>query len=268
VVIASKDPNPLVAGRGINMLKEAGIEVESGLMDEENKALNEIFFHYMKTKRPFVIMKSAMSADGKTATHTFDSKWITNAQSRKFVHETRNRVSGIMVGVNTVIKDNPRLNVRLENQPVSNPTPIILDNLGEMPLDSKLLSGDVRPIVAVTTDAPKDTLEALEQKGANVITVKAKNGLIDLDNLMDVLGEMKIDSILLEGGSCVNDSAFKEGIVQSYHMFIAPKIIGGKHALTPVGGSGFKTVDESVKLTRQSITEFGEDILVIYKVGG
>ncbi len=268
VVIASLDPNPLVAGRGIKMLKDAGIEVESGLMDSENKALNEIFFHYISTKRPFVIVKSAMSADGKTATHAFDSKWITNERSRQEVHAIRNRVSGIMVGVNTVIKDNPRLNVRLEHQPVSNPVPIILDNLCETPLESTLLNSETTPIVAVTKYAPKDRFNALKKKGADVLTIKDKDGLIDLESLMDTLGEKGIDSILLEGGSAVNDSAFKAGIVQRYYVFIAPKIIGGKDALTPVGGTGFKTIDECVKLKRTSITEIGEDILVTYKVGG
>ena len=268
VVIASKDPNPLVAGKGIKMLKDAGIEVKSGVLDTKNKALNEIFFHYITTKRPFVIMKSAMSADGKTATRTYDSKWISNDKSRKFVHKLRNRVSAIMVGSNTLIKDNPRLNVRLENTEVSHPIPIILDNAATIPLDSHVLNGPIDPIVVVNAHADASKIKALKDKGADIVVMEADNGNFDLNILMDKLGVKGIDSILLEGGSTLNEGAFKAGIVQKYYVFIAPKIIGGKDALTPVGGRGFDTVNESIPLKRDTIEFFDEDILVIYSVGG
>ncbi len=268
VVIASKDPNPLVGGNGIQMLKDAGIEVESGLMDEENRALNEIFFHYIEKKRPFVIVKTAMSADGKIATHTFDSKWISNEKSRKFVHTLRNRVSGILVGINTLIKDDPRLNVRLDKDKVSNPIPIILDTKARTPLDANVLKSSVHPLIIVSRHAPEERLRALKQAGAQIIKVPETSHGVDLNFLMDRLGEREIDSLLIEGGSTVNDSAFKAGIVNRYYAFIAPKIIGGKAALSPVGGEGFDTIKESVSLKRESITLYDEDILVVYSVGG
>ncbi len=269
VVIASKDPNPLVAGRGIKTLEDAGITVESGLLDKENKRLNEIFFHYIPTKRPFVIMKTGMSADGKTATRTFDSKWITNSQSRQYVHKLRHRVAAIMVGVNTVINDDPMLTVRLEGEAVKDPVPIILDTLGDIPLQANVFKNpSTTPIVAVTDKADPSKVKSLKKNGVTVIAVDEKDGDVDLEKLMAILGEKGIDSILLEGGSAVNDSAVRANILNKYYAFIAPKIIGGEQALSPVGGKGVDTVAESLHLVRESIETFEDDTLIIYRVGG
>ncbi|MFP4079013.1 MAG: bifunctional diaminohydroxyphosphoribosylaminopyrimidine deaminase/5-amino-6-(5-phosphoribosylamino)uracil reductase RibD [Candidatus Izemoplasmataceae bacterium] len=269
VVIASKDPNPLVAGRGIEKLEKAGIVVESGLLDKENRKLNEIFFHFIRTKRPFVIMKSAMSADGKTATRTFDSKWITNRESRQFVHKLRHRVAAVMVGANTVINDDPLLTVRLEDKVVKHPTPIILDTCGEVPTSANAFKNPhTTPVVAVTKKAPEKKIQAFRDHGAKVLIVDEREGEVDLLKLMDTLGENGIDSILLEGGSAVNDSAVRSRILSKYYAFIAPKLIGGEQALSPVGGKGYDTVAESLTLTRESIETFDDDVLIVYKVGG
>ncbi len=268
VVLASKDPNPLVSGRGVKALKEAGIEVETGVLDEENRRLNEIFFHYIVHKKPFVVLKTAMSADGKTATKTGDAKWITNEQSRRFVHELRHRVHAIMVGAGTVIADNPLLTARLPNKKVRHPVRIVLDTFAETPLDSNVLkhADTTRTIVAITNSAPNKRVDALKEQGADVWTTPEKDGHVDLRALVKKLGEEGIDSVLLEGGSFVNDSAFKAGIIQRLHLFIAPKILGGENAYTPVGGTGVDTVAESVALKRKSIETFEEDVLITYDV--
>lgn len=268
VVIASNDPNPLVSGRGVKELQDAGIEVESGLLEEENKRLNEIFFHYIVKGRPFVILKTAMSADGKTATKTGDAKWITNEKSRRFVHELRHRVQAIMVGVKTVIADNPLLTARLPNKKVRHPIRIVLDTCAETPLESNVLKNteSTRTIVAVTKGANEENIEALKRKGAEVWVMPTKDGHVDLQALVKALGEESIDSVLLEGGSFVNDSAFKAGIIQRFHLFIAPKIIGGDAAFTPVGGIGVNTVAEGAKLKRTNMETFDEDVLITYDV--
>lgn len=264
VVIGLEDPNPLVAGKGIRILKDAGIEVVTGVLEQENRKLNEIFLKYITTKLPFVIMKTAMTLDGKIATRTNQSKWITGEISRKHVHELRHRVSGIMVGIGTVLADNPSLTTRLEGGTGKDPIRIIVDSSGSIPLDSKVLNTESKgeTIVALTDRVEKNKIEKLREKGTSLIITPSKEGRVDLSFLMKKLGERKIDSILLEGGSRLNYSALEEGLVDKVNMFIAPKIIGGDTAKTPVGGLGKAHMSEAINLKHVDVHSFGDDIMI------
>ncbi|KMT21003.1 bifunctional diaminohydroxyphosphoribosylaminopyrimidine deaminase/5-amino-6-(5-phosphoribosylamino)uracil reductase RibD [Clostridium cylindrosporum] len=262
VVIGSLDPNPLVAGNGIKKLKEAGIEVEAGVLESECNELNEVFMKYIVSKKPFVVMKCAMSLDGKIATSYGESKWITGEASRGDVHETRNELSGIMVGVNTVIKDNPELTCRIENG--RNPVRIIVDSTLRIPLESKVVTEvyKAKTIIATTKKASEDKIKILEDKGVTILIVNLKNDKVDLNDLMIKLGELKIDSILLEGGATLNFSALDEGIVDKVQMYIAPKIIGGEMSKTPVGGNGIEALKDAYKLRNLTTRVLGDDILI------
>ena len=262
VVIASLDPNPLVAGAGVKKLIDAGIEVVVGVLDEENKKLNEVFMKYIVSKKPFVVMKSAMSLDGKIATRTGESKWISSEKSRKEVHKLRNELMGILVGVNTIIKDDPELTCRLENG--KNPIRIIVDSNLRIPLDSKVIKDThkARTIIVTTEKADKYIIKDLESKGVEVIIAKLKDKRVDLQDMMVKLGELKIDSILLEGGSTLNFSALKQNVVDKIQVYIAPKLIGGENSKTPIGGMGIDSLQDAFKIKDMVLKTIGEDILI------
>ena len=220
VIIGLKDPNPIVSGRGIKILQENGIEVVIGILSEEGKKLNEIFLKYITTKMPFCFMKTAMTLDDKIATYTGDSKWVTGELSREYVHQLRHRVAGIMVGVGTILSDDPLLTTRLKNANGSDPIRIIVDSSGRIPLEAKVLNLKSKSgtIVATTEKADKAKIKALKEKGTKVIITPLKNNKVDLMFLMKTLGEQKIDSVLLEGGSELNYSALEEGIVDKVYQ--------------------------------------------------
>lgn len=264
VVIGLKDPNPLVAGKGIKILEDNGVEVIVGLLEEQGRQLNEIFLKYITTNIPFCIMKTAMTLDGKIATKTGDSRWVTEELSRKYVHKLRNRVAGIMVGIGTILADDPLLNTRLDGEGSKDPVRIIIDSTGRIPLKAKVLNSNskAKAIVAVTEKAEKDKIRALEEKGAEVIITPTKNNGVDLYYLMKILGEKKIDSILLEGGSKINYSALEAKIVDKVNAFIAPKIIGGDTAKTPVGGEGKVFMKDAISLKNINFHRFGNDIMI------
>jgi len=264
VIIAMKDPNPLVAGRGTRLLENSGVEVVVGIMEEEARQLNEAFIHHILKKTPYVVMKTAMTLDGKIATTTGDSKWVSGSASRKYVHRLRQELQGIMVGVNTVIIDDPQLTTRLEEKLISHPVPIIVDSKGRMPLESKLLTAGVhqKVIIATTEAMPKAKEEALQACGCTIIKTATVEGRVDLNELMQILGAEGINSILLEGGGTLNDSALKSGIVQKILSFIAPKMIGGSTAKTPVAGTGIPYMADAILLKDMGVEQIGEDILV------
>lgn len=264
VVVGMIDPNPLVAGRGIEILRKNGIEVITGIMEKEIIKTNEIFVKYISSKQPFCIMKTAMTIDGKIATTTGDSKWISNEKSRAYVHELRQRVTGIMVGIGTVLMDDPELTTRREGLISLNPTRIIIDSKARIPIDAKVLKcdKDTKTIIVTTEFADKSKIEAIKQKGAEVIVTQSKDNWVDLKHLMTVLGDMGIDSILLEGGSTLNYSAIEAGIVDKTITFISPKIFGGTSGKTPVGGKGIDYVKDSIKLMDVEVTRFDEDIMI------
>ncbi len=264
VIVALKDPNPLVSGKGIHILRDNGIEVITGVLEEEARKQNEIFLKYITTRLPFCIMKTAMTLDGKIAAYTGDSKWITNEHSRKYVHQLRHRVSAIMTGIGTVMQDDPLLTTRLEEKEGRDPIRVIVDSSARIPLDSKVLTvkSKAETIIAATEAADKNKISALENMGAEVIVTPIKNNRVDLLYLMKALGERKIDSVLLEGGSTLNFSALEEGIVDKINAFIAPKLIGGVSAKTPVGGNGKMYIKDAVLLRDMKIQSFDNDFMI------
>lgn len=264
VVVGMTDPNPLVAGKGIEILKDNGIEVVNGVLEEEVKKLNEIFIKYIITKTPFCILKTAMTFDGKIATVTGDTKWITNEASRRYVHLLRHRVSAVMVGIGTILTDDPLLTTRLDDREGVDSVRVVVDTCGRIPIDAKVLNlnSPVKTIIATTEKAREDKLKMLQDRGAEIIITPLKGDGVDLTYLMHVLGKRKIDSVLLEGGSTLNYSALNEGIVDKVVAFIAPKIVGGKGAKTPVGGEGRKFLHEAFLLDHFEVVRFGEDLML------
>ena len=259
VVIAMKDPNPLVAGRGIEILKNAGIEVEVGILEDDARRLNEVFLKYITKKIPFVTAKFACSLDGKISTVTGESQWISCEESRNFVHHLRDVNDGIMVGIGTVLADNPSLTARIENG--KNPVRIVVDSMARTPLDSKFLNdGATKNIIAVTENAPTEKISALQNLGAEIIT--AGNNQVDLKILMAELARREITSVLLEGGGTLNFSMFRAGLIDKVFAFVAPKIIGGKNAHSPVAGNGFEKLSDAVQLENLTAEKIGTDILI------
>jgi diaminohydroxyphosphoribosylaminopyrimidine deaminase/5-amino-6-(5-phosphoribosylamino)uracil reductase len=231
VVIASIDPNPLVSGRGIEMLKKAGIEVEVGLNQTQSDLMNTMFYHYITKRKPYVAIKMALTLDGKFATHTKDSKWITSSQMREDVHEERGKFQSILVGVQTIIEDNPALNVRKGEQIILKPLRIILDTQGRIPLDSRVLNDSGNTLI-VTCHMSSETRAKVLKPGVEVLYVKEKNHKVDLNELLEILYEKHIKSILVEGGKHVFESFLNEGLVNYVYAYIAPKIVGGNQTLT------------------------------------
>lgn len=261
VIIGSSDPNPLVAGKGVEMLRKKGIEVIEGILKQECDELNKVFFHYIKTKTPYIVMKYAMTMDGKIATYTGKSKWITGEASRKKVHEDRHKYSGIMVGLGTVLLDDPMLNCRLGDS--KNPIRIICDTNLKLPINCKIVNTakDIPTIIA-TSEVDKDKHKVYLDKGCRIIVTPKKNNHIDLNKLMVLLGKENIDSILLEGGGTLNWSALNSGIVNKVQTYIAPKIFGGINAKSPVLGIGIDNPENSFYLKNTRIVKIDEDILI------
>ncbi len=265
VYVGLLDPNPLVAGRGLKMLEDAGIQVESGVLEDKCRRINEIFLKYITRKRPFVVLKTAMTLDGKIAAYTGDSKWVSSQASRQVVQRMRNSLTGIMAGIGTILADDPRLTCRLSDgedgaggEGGRDPVRIIVDSRLSIPLDAKVLKDD-NCIVATTETCDGEKRKRL---GDKVLMVKMRDGRVDLAHLMELLGERGIDSILLEGGGCLNEAALRAGIVDRVVSFIAPKIIGGKDAKTPVEGQGFPKMSQALELKNVEVTTIGGDLLV------
>lgn len=261
VYVGCLDPNLLVAGKGVETLRHAGVEVITGVLEDQCKKLNEIFFHYIKTGTPYVTMKFAMTLDGKIATCTGESKWITGEMSREQVHRDRSRYQGIMIGVGTVLADNPMLTSRISKG--RNPIRIICDSQLRTPLQSNIvLTAKEIPTILATSCTCSNQRKEYEQSGCEIVTVPLKDEHLDLQVLMQILGAKGIDSILLEGGSMLNFSSLNSGIVNKVQAYIAPKIFGGDMAKTAVGGSGFGAIANCVTLKNQTITCLGDDILI------
>lgn len=262
VVVACEDPNPAVAGRGVAMLREHGIEVEVGLLRERALRLNEKFIKYILTKRPFVTLKSATTLDGKVASRMGDSKWISNAEARGIVQTLRHRHQGIMVGVGTVLADNPSLTTRTE-VPGIHPTRIIVDSSLRTPLDAAVVKDGAAPTLILTTESADLAKEAeLVKAGVQVIRCGA-GPRVDLEAAMDKLGEMEIGSILLEGGGALNGAMLERRLVDRVTLFIAPKIVGGG-ALAPsvFDWSGFEKMGDAVNLRGVEVETVGDNVCI------
>jgi diaminohydroxyphosphoribosylaminopyrimidine deaminase / 5-amino-6-(5-phosphoribosylamino)uracil reductase len=265
VVAAMIDPNPKVSGQGIRQLRDAGIMVEVGILEQEARRVNEAFVKYQTTGLPFVISKFAMSLDGKIATKTGDSKYITNESSRSYVHTLRDQVDAIMVGIGTIRADDPLLTTRLVAAPGKNPQRVILDTQLSTPVTAKVLTDFSAAKTTIFTGENVDPQKVRQfcEKGVDIQTVPYdKDGRLDLRQVLAVLGKREILSVLLEGGAEINGSAFRHRLVDKVVVFIAPIIIGGKDARSPVEGIGIETLREAVKLSQMTIQRFGDDVMI------
>ncbi|MDO5336293.1 MAG: bifunctional diaminohydroxyphosphoribosylaminopyrimidine deaminase/5-amino-6-(5-phosphoribosylamino)uracil reductase RibD [Eubacteriales bacterium] len=265
VIIGSRDPNPKVSGKGSAILRKAGVQVTEDFLKEECDRLNPVFFHYITTKTPYVIMKYAMTADGKTATRTGASKWITGNLAREEVHRLRHGCMGIMAGIGTVLADDPMLNTRVEG--LKSPVRILCDSSLRIPEHSRICqsAGEYRTILAFARRDPAKE-ERLSSLGIELLFCPDAEERVNLQSLMKQLGEKGIDSILLEGGGTLNESALRAGIVHRVIAFVAPKLFGGADARTPVEGAGVSLPEECVKLRLQDVKRVGEDLRIEYDV--
>lgn len=264
VIIAAGDPNEKVAGKGEAMLRKAGIDVITGVLEKEARKQNEIFMHYITEKKPYLIAKAAMSLDGKIATKQGHSQWITGEKARNHAHWVRQRVSAILVGVNTVIADNPQLTVRLPLDKVNQPLRVVLDSKGNIPLTSTLVltAKEIKTMVATTDQMPVDIEKKLLLEGVEVVRFPHKQGQVDIPSLIDYFASKEVDSVLVEGGSSVMASFISEKMINKLLWYIAPKIIGGSQAPGPIGGDGILHMKEALPITEMETIRLGEDWLM------
>lgn len=260
------DVNPKVAGKGFKILEDAGIHVEYGFLQDELRKQNEVFFKWIEHKKPFIVLKAAMTLDGKIATATGQSKWITNETSRAYGYKLRDIYDGIMVGINTVIEDNPMLTARVDGG--KNPIRIVVDSSLRIDINANVVQDkSAKTIVATTDKADKDKILKLQAQDVDVIVVdKDKNDKVDIEKLLDILGQQNICSILVEGGATLSGSFVAKKLVDKVYFFIAPKIIGGKEAKTPVAGTGILNLQEALALKDIQVEKLDEDILIIGRV--
>ena len=260
------DVNPKVAGKGFKILEDAGIHVEYGFLQDELRKQNEVFFKWIEHKKPFVVLKAAMTLDGKIATAIGQSKWITNETSRAYGYKLRDIYDGIMVGINTVIEDNPMLTARVDGG--KNPIRIVVDSSLKIDINANVVQDkSAKTIIATTDKADKDKILKLQAQDVDVIVVdKDKNDKVDIEKLLDILGQQNICSILVEGGATLSGSFVAKKLVDKVYFFIAPKIIGGKEAKTPVAGTGILNLQEALALKDIQIEKLEEDILIIGRV--
>jgi diaminohydroxyphosphoribosylaminopyrimidine deaminase/5-amino-6-(5-phosphoribosylamino)uracil reductase len=285
-----RDPNPQVNGRGIALLGSKGIAVTEGMLEEEIRRQNEVFIKVITTGIPFVVLKTAMTLDGKTATVTNASRWITGEESRRIVHRMRQQYGAVLVGADTVIFDDPVLNIRLrrrKDMPYiemakgsgpgkmgpegtsskqyfwKNPLKVVADTRARVPLEAKIFTNDPQLTILATTDlAPAEKLKQIERAGAQVLVCPAKEGRVDLGFVIRSLGRMEVDSVMIEGGSRLAFSALKEKLVDKVVTFVAPLILGGETAPTPVGGEGIPVMDEAIGLENMRVKRTGKDLLL------
>ncbi len=263
VYIGTIDPNPLVAGRGIGKLEKGGIEVQRGILELECKRLIAPFSCHILTGNPFTIYKAALTLDGNTATSTGDSQWVSGEKSRLAVHRLRDRVEAIMVGVNTVLSDDPLLNTRLPEGGGRDPLRVVVDSQLRMPVECRMLkqTSTAKTLVA-TISTDQDKISNLQAAGAEVITFPAIDGKVSLAALWQELGRQKVQKLLLEGGAGLAGAALSAGLIQQLMLFVAPKILGGSSPFGLFPGSGCPRMAEAINLVDISYAEIGEDLLI------
>ncbi len=261
VVVGSPDPNPLVAGKGVRLLRQAGVEVTEHVLQEECDRLNQIFLHYIRTGTPFVAMKYAMTLDGKIACCTGASKWVTGEAARDHVHHLRHQYRAILVGVGTVLADDPLLTCRLPDG--RDPIRVVCDSKLQTPLSAQLVqTADKVPTLLATACADPVRQRPYLDAGCTVLCLPGPDGRVDLPGLMAELGRREIDSVLLEGGGTLNWSMLEAGLVNKVYAYLAPKLFGGQSAKTPVEGRGVPEPSQAVLLKDSRISQIGPDILI------
>jgi diaminohydroxyphosphoribosylaminopyrimidine deaminase/5-amino-6-(5-phosphoribosylamino)uracil reductase len=261
VVLGMEDPNPLVKGKGIERMRKAGLEIEIGILEEECRRLNETFCKYILKKEPFVILKIAATLDGRIATRHGDSKWISGEASRRFIHRLRHQVDGVLVGIGTVLKDDPQLTARIRGG--RDPYRVVLDCQLKIPEEAKVIGNTPsKAIIATTALAPKDKIEKLEKRGVRILILDAQEGKINLKSCLSKLGEIEMTSLLVEGGSQVNGSFLDEGLIDKFLLFLSPKLLGDPQALGIFGGRGMPCLEEAVPIKKIETRRIGEDILL------
>ena len=263
VFVGILDPNPLVSGNGVKILKKAGIQVETGICEDEIRELNKVFLKYITTKLPYVIMKTAMTLDGKIATNTGDSKWVTNEDSRKIVHRLRSEMAGVVIGIGTAVADDPMLTCRLDGNH-HQPTRIVVDSRLSIPIDSQLVttSKEYKTIVATTQTHFPEREKKIKEMGAEILHCNEQNGHVDIKDMLVKLGAQGIDSLLLEGGGTLNSAFLEAGCIDEVYAFIAPKIVGGSDAPSPVSGNGIKKMYNAITLQNIDTQYINGDILI------
>lgn len=267
VVVGSGDPNPLVAGRGLDILRAHGVRVDTGVLQGACDALNRVFFHYIQTRRPYVVLKYAMTLDGKAATRTGASRWITGPEARERVHRDRHRFAAIMVGIGTALADDPALTCRLEGGPWRQPLRIVVDSQGRLPLDALLVrtAQEIPTLVAVGPQASAERTGALREAGCSVWAsppAEGGNGAVNLPALLDHAGSLGIDSILVEGGPALHGAFIDGGLANRVQAYIAPKLFGGASAPGPVAGRGVALPADALRLSSPTVTALGPDLLL------
>ena len=264
VVVAVADPNPQVSGRGITKLARAGIEVEVGVLQKEACRLNQIFFKYIRTQVPFVAVKTAMTLDGKIASVSGDSRWITGEKARLKVHQLRDVYDSIMVGIGTVLKDDPQLNTRLPGNEGHDPVRVIIDSQLDIPVTSKIAttSKHQRSLVFCKDNPDHDRQQQLRSLGMEICPIASQGELIPLDQVLVELGKMGLCSVLVEGGGEINASLLEYDLIDKVYWFIAPKMVGGKQAPSPIGGRGIPWMKDARTLESVDIDQIGEDFLI------
>ncbi len=260
-VIATLDPNPIVAGNGVQILKDAGIEVQVGIREKESNKMNEVFNKYIVEQKPFITLKAGITLDGKVATHTFSSKWITSEESREDVHQIRNENMAILVGIQTALKDDPALTARIPNG--RNPLRIVMDSKLRLPLDYQLVTDIQAPTWIFTSkNYDEEKKRKLEEQGVKVIVTNSEN-TVDPKDVVNTLGKEGISSLIIEGGGNIHASFLQAKLVDKVILYIAPKLVGGKDAPTFLEGKGIELMEDAIELTDTEITTIGNDFKFI-----
>ncbi len=270
VHLAMLDPNPLVSGQGEDQLEREGIKTYVGECEQEAKEINEAYIKFITTGMPFVTAKFAVSLDGKIATKSGDSEWISGSEARKYVHYLRYIADAIMAGANTVIADDPHLTCRYGGRggkAKKQPLRVIVDGRGRTPVTAQVFNEPGKALLALGESSEPEKREALAQAGVELLELPSAEGTVDLERLLKTLGEREVSSVLVEGGGILLGSLFDHGLVDKVIAFIAPIIIGGEEAKTAVAGEGVDKVIDAVKLERISVEKFGEDLMVSGYVG-
>ncbi len=271
VVAAMVDPNPLVSGRGFARLADVGIKIKEGILEPKARQLNETFIKFITTGMPFVSVKVAMSLDGKIGTATGESHWITGGKARQFAHRLRDHSDAIVVGIETVLKDNPQLTTRIEGGGGKDPVRVVVDSTARLPLDARVIesSSSAHVILAVTEKASPDKCRALQGKGVEVIILPSKEGRVDVAALMKKLADRELTAVLVEGGGTLNYSLLEQSLIDKLFIFIAPLIIGGKESPTAFAGTGITPLSKAWSVEDVELKQFDRDMLLIgYPVSG